>query len=126
MLMYNLIEYNGNCSDTLGNLWQHKRNEIEGDVNLSVDNNHIPNNSSSFKYKSGLITNRNGGKIAVSLKYLSNFWRSLINCKVEVSLLRDSNCVLSSLVGASNFTITDAKLYFPVVTLSIEDNAKLS
>ena len=45
--------------------------------------------------------------------------------KVEVSLSWDPNCVLSSLVRASNFIITDAKLYVPVVTLSIEDNAKL-
>ena len=34
--------------------------------------------------------------------------------------------MLSNLVGASTFTITDAKPYVPIVTLSIEDNAKLS
>ena len=34
--------------------------------------------------------------------------------------------LLSSLVGDSGFTITDAKLYVPVVTLSIQNNAKLS
>ena len=51
---------------------------------------------------------------------------SLINCKVELSLSWDPNCVLSNLVGASTFTITDAKLYVPIVTLSIDDNAKLS
>ena len=77
MLIYNLIEYGDNYSDTSGSLWQFKRNEIQGDVDLTVDNNYIPNNSSSFKYKSMLITNRNDIKIAVSLKYLSNFWRSL-------------------------------------------------
>ena len=33
---------------------------------------------------------------------------------------------LTSLDGASNFTITDAKLYVSIVTLSLEDNAKLS
>ena len=38
----------------------------------------------------------------------------------------DPNCVLPNLVGASDFTITDAKLYVPIVTLSVEDNAKLS
>ena len=38
---------------------------------LTVDGNHIPNNSSSFKYKSSLITNRNGVKIAVILTYVS-------------------------------------------------------
>ena len=74
--MYNLIEYSNNYSDTSGSLWQFKGDEIEGDVDLTVDDNHIPNNSSSFKYKSSFITNRNGVKIAVPLKYLSNFWRS--------------------------------------------------
>ena len=130
MPMYNLIEYSDNYSDTSGSLWQFKRDEIEGDVDLTVDDNHIPNNSSSFKYKSSFITNRNGVKIVAPLKYLSNFWRSLemplINCKVKLSLTWNRNCVLSNLVGNSTFTITDAKLYVPVVTLSTEDNAKLS
>ena len=74
MPMYNLIEYSDNYSDTSGSLWQFKRDEIERDLDLTVDGNYIPNNSSSFKYKSSLITNRNGVKIAVLLKYLSNFW----------------------------------------------------
>ena len=90
MPMYNLIEYSDNYSDTSGSLWQFKRDEIEGNVDLAVDANHIPNNSSSYKYKSSLITKRNGVKIAVPLKYSRNFWRSLeilfINCKVEFSL----------------------------------------
>ena len=50
----------------------------------------------------------------------------LINCKVELLLAWDPNWVLPNLVGASTFTITDAKLYVPVVTLSTEDNTKLS
>ena len=49
----------------------------------------------------------------------------LINCKVELSLSWNPNCVLSNLVGPSTFTITDAKLYVPIVTLSIDDDAKL-
>ena len=97
---------------------------------MTVDDNHIPNNSSSFKYKSSFITNRNGVKIAVPLKYLSNFWRSLemplINCKVELSLKWNENCILSSAGTAATFTITDTKLYVPVVTLKTEDNVKLS
>ena len=88
--MYNLIECSDNYSDTSDSSWQFKRDEIEGDVNLTVDNIYIPNKSSSFKYKWSLITNRNGVKIAVPLKYLSNFSRSLemplVNCKVELSL----------------------------------------
>ena len=86
--MYNLIEYSDNYSDTSSSLWQFKRDEIGRNADLTVDGNHIPNNLSLYKYKSGLITNRNGVKIAVVLKYLSNFWRSLetplINCKVEL------------------------------------------
>ena len=68
MRMYNFIECSDKYFDTSGSLWQFKRDEIEGDVDLTVDGNHIPNNSSSFKYKSSLITNRNGVKIAVPLK----------------------------------------------------------
>ena len=37
-----------------------------------------------------------------------------------------SKLCVSNLVGASTFTITDAKLYIPIVTLSREDNAILS
>ena len=90
MPMYLLIEYSNNYSDTSGSLWQFKRDEIE-DVDLTVDNNHIPNNSSSFNCKSSFITDRNGVKIAVPLKYLSNFWRSLemplINLRQEITRL---------------------------------------
>ena len=51
---------------------------------------------------------------------------SLINCKVELSLIWDPSCVMCTLPGASTFTITDATLYVSIVTLSTEDNAKLS
>ena len=57
-------------------------------------------------YKSSLITNINGSKIAVPLKYLSNFWRSL----EKFSLTWDPICVLSDLNGASTFAITGVKL----------------
>ena len=92
----------------------------------------------SCKYKASNVGNtendrtKNGAKIAAPLKYLSNFWRSLemplINCKIELSLEWIDNCVLTTAANANkaNFEITDAKLYVPIVTLSIEDNAKLS
>ena len=134
MPMYNLTEYSDNYSDTSDtSLWQFGRDEIIGDINLTN------NNSSSFKYKSNLVGNtdadganrrKEGVKIAVPLKYLSNFWRSLemplINCKVELSLRWSENCVFSNVPGNSTFKITDAKFYVCVVTLSTEDNAKLS
>ena len=60
----------------------------------------------------------------------------LINCKVELSLKWIENCVLTSAAIGANanatgadsatFKITDAKLYVPIVTLSAEDNVKLS
>ena len=75
--MYNLIEYSNNYSDTSGGLWHFKRDKIEEEVDLTLDDDHIPNNSSSFKYKSSFPTNRNGVKTTVPLIYLSNFWRSL-------------------------------------------------
>ena len=84
MRMCNLIEYSDNYSDTSGALPQFKRDEIEGDIDLFVDAQHIPSNSLSF------ITDRNRIKTAVPLKHLNTFWRSLvmplINCKVELSL----------------------------------------
>ena len=128
--MYNLIEYDDNYSDTSGILWQFKRDEIGGDDDLTVDAQHFPNNSPSFKYKSSFITDKNGVKIAVPQKYLSTFWRSLemplINCKVELSLKWHENCILSSGETAETFAVADTKLYVPVVTLKTVDNVKLS
>ena len=131
MSMYNLLEYSDNYSDTSGSLWNFRRNEIINNADVTNDDN-----APSFKHKASLIGNteangtKNGVKIAVPLKYLSNFWRSLemplINCKVELSLKWYENCILSSAGTAATFTITDAKLYVPIVTLRTEDNTKLS
>ena len=118
-----------------------KRDEI-------VDNADVTNNDNalSFKYKAGLITDteadgkKNGVKIAVPLKYLSNFWKSLkmpsIDCKFELSLKWIENWELTTATidadadatgaDSATFKITDAKLYVPIVALSMEDNAKLA
>ena len=65
----------------------------------------------------------------VLLVIQSNFWRSLpmplINCKIEISLKWIENCMLTT-DTTGTFRITDAKLYVPIVTLSSEDNVKLS
>ena len=129
MPMYNLIGYSDNYSDTLGSLWNFKRDEITNNANATNYDN-----APSFKYKSALICNseddgtKNGVKIAVSLKYLSNFWRSLemplINCRVELSLKWYETCLLTTATTAT-FEITDVKLYVPIVSLSVEDNSKL-
>ena len=49
----------------------------------------------------------------------------LINCKVELSLNWIERCFLT-VANTTIFEITDATLYLPIVTLSAEDNAKLS
>ena len=81
MPMYNLIEYSDNYSDTSGSLWNFKRDEIINNADVTNDDN-----APSFKYKANLIGNTvaDGAnrkkeciKIAVPLKYSSNFWRSL-------------------------------------------------
>ena len=64
----------------------------------------------------------------VPLKYLSNSWRTLemplINCEVNLILTWSSTCVITNSNGAGTFSITDAKLYVPVVTLSTQENTK--
>ena len=125
--MYNLVEHSDNYSDTSGSLWQFKRDEIDKDVDLTADN------SSSFKHKSSFIGNTDADgttrkkqyvKIAIPLKYLSSFWRSLemplINCKIELSLKWYKNCILSSAGDNATFKITDTKLYVPIVTLKLK------
>ena len=95
MPMYNLIENSDNCQDSSATLYQYKRDEppeADAVANLMVDN------LSSFKYKVSLLGNPNldgaiakiSVKVAVPLKYLSNFFRSLemplINCKIKLNL----------------------------------------
>ena len=86
-----MIEYSDDYSNASGSLWDFKKDEIVDNANVTNDNN-----TPSFKYKASLIGDteidgtKKGVKIAVPLKYLSNFWRSLeiplINCKVKLSL----------------------------------------
>ena len=60
----------------------------------------------------------------VSLKYLSNFWRSrempLINCEINLILTWSANCVIVSTNVANQgatFSMTLTKLYVPLLTL---------
>ena len=94
MPMYNLTEYSDDYSDTSESLWQFKRYESPV-TNAGNPDIVSTGNSTSFKYKSSIFETLtatdsrvfNNVKIAVPLKYLSNFWRSLeiplINCKIK-------------------------------------------
>ena len=94
--MYNLIEYSSNYSETTGNLWFYSKDEATN-FNHNVEN---IDNFNSFKFKAKLSGNiktdgANGvlkhATIAVPLKYLNNFGRSLemslINCKVKLKFV---------------------------------------
>ena len=92
--------------------------------------------------------NKNGKQeveIAIPLKYFGNFWRALnlplISCEVSLELKWNKNCVITSLENriinagppvvrgneptSATLSITDCKLYVPVVTLSKDDEIKL-
>ena len=111
------IDYaeDSNYSKTIGSFRFHFK---DGTTNFSADvANH--NSFKYFKYKAKLLENKiaqsapnaaNGvlknATISVSLKYLSNFWKSLemplINCKEELKLKWITICVLSA-AGNDNF-----------------------
>ena len=116
--MYNLIEYGGNYLKTSGSLLQCYR----------YVSNDILTNSESFKFKVKITGktpatgNTQDVKISVLLKYLSNFWRTLvmplINCEINLILIWSTDYVLSFATG-------EAKHYVSILTLSTPDNAKL-
>ena len=67
----------------------------------------------------------------VPLKYSSNFFRNLenllIDCQINLDLNWSKDCVIVAtevVDQEGTFSITKAKLFFPVVTLSSQDNAK--
>ena len=124
MPMYNLIEYSNNYAKTSGSLWQYFKDEPNNDLRESE-----PFKSKvKITGKTHVNNNEKDVAIMVSLKYLSNFWRTLemplINCEVNLILTWSSTCVITNSNGAETFAITDTKLYVPVVTLSTQENTK--
>ena len=135
MPMYNLIEYSDHYSEISGSLWQYYK-DIPAVNNNNVIVNFVEKNltdSFNFKAKMTSQTGDDGTKnveIMVSIKHLSNFWRTLemtsINC--QINFMWSTNCVIVSTNVANQnatFAITDTKLYVLVVTLSTQENAKL-
>ena len=136
MPMYNLIEYRDNYAKTTGSLWQYCKDIPARNNNNEITEFTAGNTTDSFNFKAKITgqTGNDGTKdveIMVSLKYLSNFWRTLemplINCEVNLILTWSSTCVLvATNIPNQNatFAITDTKLYVPVVTLSTQENTK--
>ena len=152
-------------------MWNYYRDELCDDTNNNNNNspNKDAINSESFKYKTSItgstynvdakITNEEGNQInnpnynenksgkkeveiAVSLKYLRNFWKTLnmplINYAVSLILSWSENCVITGLEKRTitntprdssptnaTFKIKETKLYVPVVTLSTENDKTL-
>ena len=103
-----MLEYSKNYSKTSDSLWNYYRDELTDEANDDNGPNKHVINSKPFIYKTDITgstynvaataerydANKEGTKIvqiAVSLKYLSNFWRPLdiplINCGVSLALL---------------------------------------
>ena len=165
--IYNLLEYSKNYRKTAGSLWSYYRDEPNNPPATNYNANSIKNSASS-KYKTSITgktsnANQENGekteqsntktkknlKIALILKHLSNFWRTLdmplINCEVSLTLTCSENCVLTDIITqaaraaqggtptrpainapiGATFQITDTKLHVPVVALSTENDKKL-
>ena len=124
MPLYNLLEYSDNCSKASGSLWQYYRNEPAltdaGAIALMLI---TVFRLKLRKNKTGAANCRKNLEVIVSLKYLSNFWRtlamSLINCEINLILTWCEKCVLS------NDTKATTKLYVAAVTLSSQDKAEI-
>ena len=137
MLMYNLIAYSDNYSRTTARLWQYHKDKARNSITDSY----------SLKLISRLVANTNEHgiinlEIAVPLKYLSNFWRTiemcLINCEINLLVTWPANYVVSELNRRVTFAIADIKLYVSAAiaiadiklyvsaaTLSTNDTVKL-
>ena len=117
MPMYNMIEYSDNYSKTSGSLWQCYKD----DPNDNILQSESSKSKIKLTGKTPAAGNTKAVEIIVPLKYLSNFWRTL-----QMPLMKWSkDSVITNSTGEGKFSITETKLYVPVVTLSTQDQAKL-
>ena len=92
-------------------MWQYYRDDLNDSITQCE----------SFKFKIKIrgktpaAGNTKDVEIAVPLRYLSNFWRTLkmplINYEINFILTWSDDCVISSATRATKFKITDTKLY---------------
>ena len=98
--LYNLVKYSKNYRKITGSLWNYYRDEPNSGFNNNNRDriNYSIKDSDSFNYKTsitGQLENddeeKEDIKIAVLLKYLSNFWKTLnippINCEIYLNLI---------------------------------------
>ena len=98
MLVYSIIEYSDNYSKTLGSLWQYYRD----DPNYNITQSESFNDKFKITWKIPAVGNTKDVDVAVSLKHLSNFWRTfeltLINYEISLDLTWSKKCLISSAV----------------------------
>ena len=125
MPSFNLIEYSENYSKTSESLWQYYKDE----PNYNLVDSELFKSKVKITGKTPAGGNTKDDKMILLVKYLSSFWRTLelalINGKVSLFLTWSSTCVITNSTSEGRFTITDAKRFVPVVTLSTQDYAKL-
>ena len=84
MPMYNAIEYSNDCSKISGILWQY----YTDDPNDNITESESVKYKTKITGKTSAAGNTKDVKIAVPLKHLGNFWRtlemSLINCEINL------------------------------------------
>ena len=150
MPMYNMLEYSQNYSMTSESLWNYYRDEID-DVDNNASDSKSFNYKTKIVGKTPRRLDRPpqpnpdqdgnqppqppvpalNAEVTIPFKYHSNFWRCLnlplINCETELDVSWKKDCVLSehyNRITGTTFQINNAKLYVPVLTLSINDNIK--
>ena len=109
-------------------LWQYCK-DVPAVNNDEIVNFVVNNLTDSFNLKVKM-TDQTGDdetkdiEVMVPLKYLSDFWRTLemplINWEINLTLTWSENCVIVFTAVANQnatFTISDTKLYVPVVRL---------
>ena len=147
--MYNLLEYSKNDKKATGSLWNYYRDEPSNLLSSNSKSFKYKTSITGTSYDGDDDANRvgkNETEIVVLLKQWSSFWITLnisfFNCEIELILTWSKNCTLADITvgtaGNNNdppaivaatglkFQITGTKLHVPVVTLSKENNKKLS
>ena len=110
MPMYHLIGYSVNYSKSWGVFWQYYIIDLNATITDSFKSNE---QIAEINHDDGISKNV---EIAVSLKYLSNFWRTfempLINRKTNLILEWVETCVITNSTGVGTFAITGTRLCF--------------
>ena len=132
--MYSWMKYSDNYLKTYGRLWKYYGDERALNAAGGIIDFPVSNNSVSLKFKQKIVgqTGNDGTKHVekvVELKHLSNFWKTLtipLNCcEINLILTWSADCFMIANAIESHvwtFSITDTKIYVPVVTLSTQDN----